>query len=91
MAQLFIPTPLRKFTENQASLTLQGETVLEVLQSLTNQYPDLKQYIFNENKIKTFLKLYKGEDDIDTLQKEYTPVEEHDVISIIPAIAGGVQ
>lgn len=92
MAKLIIPTPLRKFTENQASIETNGGTVLEAMESLTEQYPELKQHIFNENgNIRDFVRIYVGDEDIKSLNKEKTEVKNDSVISIIPAIAGGTQ
>ena len=89
MAQILIPTPLRKFTENTASVQLEGGTVLEVIRNLTSTYPSLEAYLLDGEKVKPFIKVFKGDDDIEGLQKEATEVTEGDVLSIIPAIAGG--
>lgn len=90
MARIIIPTPLRKFTENQASLESGGGTVIETITDLTDHYPDLRKHIFDEaGKIRSFVRIYLGEDDIKTLNNEQTTVEKDSVISIIPAIAGG--
>jgi molybdopterin synthase sulfur carrier subunit/adenylyltransferase/sulfurtransferase len=89
MAQILIPTPLRKFTENTASVQLEGETVIEVMQNLTETYPSLKAYLLDGEKVKPFIKVFKGDDDIAGLKQEKTEVTKDDVLSIIPAIAGG--
>ncbi|MDN5204993.1 MoaD/ThiS family protein [Fulvivirgaceae bacterium BMA10] len=90
MAKLIIPTPLRKFTENQSALESNGSTVIEAMQDLANEYPNLKKHIFDDHgKIRNFIRIYLGNDDIQSLQNENTPVADDSVISIIPAIAGG--
>ncbi|MEQ9439745.1 MAG: MoaD/ThiS family protein [Cyclobacteriaceae bacterium] len=90
MAKVIIPTPLRKFTDNQASVETQRDTVLGSIQSLTEQYPDLKQHVFDEQgSIRSFVRIYVGDEDIKSLKNEQTEVQENTVISIIPAIAGG--
>jgi len=90
MAKVIIPTPLRKFTENQSSIESSGGTVLETIQDLTNNYPELKKHIFDaDGKIRNFVRIYIGDEDIKTLNNENTTVESDSVISIIPAIAGG--
>jgi len=89
MAQINIPTPLRKFTGNEASLDLKGTTVLEALQSLTKAHPALSPYLLDGEKVKPYIKLFIGDTDISALDKEQTPVSEKDILSIIPAIAGG--
>ncbi len=91
MAKLIIPTPLRKFTENQSSIETNGNTVLEAVTQLTETHPDLKEHLFDENgKLRSFVRIYVGEEDIKQLDRENTQVSPGDTISIIPAIAGGV-
>lgn len=91
MAKLIIPTPLRKFTNNQASIETQGDTVLTSIQELTAQYPELKQHVLDQQgNIRSFVRIYVGDDDIKALNQEHTKVEQDTVISIIPAIAGGL-
>jgi len=91
MAKLIIPTPLRKFTDNQSSIETNGSTVLEAVTHLTETHPDLKEHLFDENgKLRSFVRIYVGEEDIKQLDRENTKVSSGDTISIIPAIAGGV-
>ncbi|WNJ18825.1 MoaD/ThiS family protein [Pontibacter sp. G13] len=91
MATILIPTPLRKFTGNLASVETQAQTVEDSIVALTDQYPDLKAQILDSTgKIRSFVRLYLGEDDIYELQGPGTAVSEQSVISIIPAIAGGL-
>ncbi len=89
MAHILIPTPLRKFTDNTAKVELSGKTVLETLQSLTASYPALAPYLLDGDRIKPYIKLFKGDTDILSLDKEQTAVSDGDTLSIIPAIAGG--
>ena len=90
MARIIIPTPLRKFTGNTASVEANGATVAEAVQSLSQSYPELENHLLDESgQLRKFIRFYVGDEDISALQKEQTPVEPHSVISIIPAIAGG--
>lgn len=90
MAKIIIPTPLRKFTANQAFVAVQGETVLDSIKDLTTQFPELNKHLFNEeDQLRGFVRIFIGEDDIEDLKGSVTEVNETDTISIIPAIAGG--
>ena len=42
---VFIPTPLRPFTDQQATVQVAGETVGEVLQNLVSVYGDLRHHL----------------------------------------------
>ncbi|HMX84122.1 MAG TPA: molybdopterin-synthase adenylyltransferase MoeB, partial [Saprospiraceae bacterium] len=90
MATIVIPTPLRKFTNQQSKVLVNGSTVKESIDNLIQDFPDLKKNLLEDNgNIRGYVNIFVGEDDIRDLQKEQTSVSEHSTISIIPAIAGG--
>ncbi|NJL13655.1 MAG: MoaD/ThiS family protein [Microscillaceae bacterium] len=90
MPKIIIPTPLRKFTDNLASFEASATTVGAAIQELTSTYPELKKHVLEEDgALRKFLKVYLGDEDIEGLQNEQTPVAPEATISIIPAIAGG--
>jgi len=90
MATIIIPTPLRKFTDNKAKISTSGKTIEEAIKELSSVHPDLNKHLFKEDgTLQTFLKIYLGDTDINVLEKDKTTVKEEDIISIIPAIAGG--
>jgi molybdopterin synthase sulfur carrier subunit len=90
MARIIIPTPLRKFTGNVASIETNGTTVAEAINALAETYPQIQGHLVDDSgKLRKFVRFYVGDEDIKALQNEATPVEPHTVISIIPAIAGG--
>lgn len=90
MAKIIIPTPLRKFTANLATVAVKEGTVLESIKDLTSQYPELDKHLFNEEQqLRGFVRIFLGEDDIEDLDGHATTVSLGDTISIIPAIAGG--
>ncbi len=91
MAKVIIPTPLRRFTDNLASLETDSNSVLEAVNSLANRFPELKEHLFDDQgKLRRFIRIYVGEKDIRELNNEQTSVEADSVVSIIPAIAGGI-
>jgi len=85
-----IPTALRGFAGNKDAVQLEGATVGDLLQRLGSQYPQLAKHIFDDQgQLRNFVNVYVNDDDIRHLQKEQTPVQSKDVISIIPSVAGG--
>ncbi|HEV2479799.1 MAG TPA: molybdopterin-synthase adenylyltransferase MoeB [Puia sp.] len=91
MATVIIPTPLRKFTNNTARLQVRPGTIQETVNELTVNFPDLKKHLLDEKgKIRSYVNIFVGNDDIRDLEQENTAVQEGAVISIVPAIAGGV-
>ena len=90
MATIIIPTPLRKFTNQQTRITVEGKTIKEALSDLILNYPDVKKNLIDENeKIRGFVNIFLEDEDIRNLQEEETIIQPNSVISIIPAIAGG--
>jgi molybdopterin/thiamine biosynthesis adenylyltransferase/rhodanese-related sulfurtransferase/molybdopterin converting factor small subunit len=90
MAKILIPTPLRQFADKKDSVQLSGSTVGEVLKSLTSTYADLRRHLYNdEGKLRSFVNVYVNDEDIRYLNKEATPLQDGDTVSIVPSIAGG--
>jgi len=90
MAKILIPTPLRQFADKKDSVQLTGSTVGEVLKSLTSEYADLRRHLYNdEGKLRSFVNVYVNDEDIRYLNKEATPLNDGDTVSIVPSIAGG--
>lgn len=90
MAKIIIPTPLRKFTDNTSIFETSGNTVQEAIEQLTKTHAGLERHLLDDNRnLRSFIKVYLGEDDINSLQKGATSVANDAIISIVPAIAGG--
>lgn len=90
MATVFIPTPLRKFTDQTAKISISGSTVMEVIKALTETYPALQRHLINpDGKVPNFINIFVDDDDIRNLQEGQTAVHSNTIISIVPAIAGG--
>ena len=90
MVNVKIPTPLRKFTDQQAEVEIEGDTVKDIIDNLEKKYEGISKRLLDDTgKIRKFINIYVGEEDIRFLQKEETKVEGKEV-SIVPAIAGGM-
>jgi sulfur-carrier protein len=91
MATVIIPTPLRKFTNNTAKLDIKAANVQDVVNDLSLNFPELKKHLLDDNgKLRSFVNVFVGDEDIRNLEQEQTAVKEGTVISIVPAIAGGL-
>jgi molybdopterin converting factor small subunit len=90
MPSVRIPTPLRKYTQGREEVVVPGDNVGAVLESLERDCPGIKERIFDEaGKVRRFVNVFVGEDDIRFLDNLATAVKDSDEISIVPAIAGG--
>jgi molybdopterin synthase sulfur carrier subunit len=90
MATIRIPAPLRKLTNNQEEVLIAGSSLAAVLDELNRLYPGLGGRILDEQgEIRRFVNIFVNDEDVRFLQEKETPVKESDIISIVPAIAGG--
>ena len=90
MANVRIPTPLRKLTEGKEEVTVAGTTVGEVITSLDAAYPGIKARICDETgAVRKFVNIFANDEDIRFLKNLDTPLKDSDEVSIVPAIAGG--
>ncbi|WP_376792827.1 MoaD/ThiS family protein [Thermoflexus sp.] len=88
--QVLIPTPLRVYTKGEKVVTVEAGTVGEALRALTERFPELKRHLFNEEgRLRSFVNLYLGDEDVRYLQGEETPISDGQTLSIVPSIAGG--
>ena len=87
---VIIPTTLRLFTEHQSEIELEGNTVGEVLTHLSDEYPDTKKVLFDENsQLRAFVNVFVNDESIRDLNSFDTKLKDGDEVILIPAIAGG--
>ena len=86
-----IPTPLRKLTNEQDSVTADdGGTLAQLIDSLEEQHPGLKERICDETgELRRFVNIYVNGEDVRFLSGLETPIEAGAEVSIVPAVAGG--
>ena len=90
MPKVKIPTPLRQYTGGDSEVEVGGQTAGETLDNLAAEYPDLRQHLYTgDGRLRSFVNVYKGDEDIRYLDGPDTEVSENDELSIIPSIAGG--
>lgn len=90
MPTIRIPAPLRRLTNNQEEIPVESSSLGAILDELNRIYPGLSDRILDEKgEIRRFVNIFVNDEDVRFLQLKETRVEESDLISIIPALAGG--
>jgi len=81
---------LQRVTGGAKSIQAEGETVEQLLGSMEQSYPGfLAQVMQEEGKLHRFVNIYLNDEDIRYLDQLNTKVQQGDVVSILPALAGG--
>jgi sulfur-carrier protein len=85
-----IPTILRKHTAGARAVESKGATLREIIDRLDVTHPGLKGAILAEGgEIHRFINIYLNDEDVRFSGALETPVSDGDVVSILPAVAGG--
>ena len=88
--KVLIPTPLQKFTKEQASIECSATSIKELIDALENDCPGIKARLCDEQGVpRRFLNFYVNSEDIRFLDNVDTALAHGDEVSIVPAVAGG--
>ena len=84
-----VTATLQKLVGGQRSVLGEGGTVREVLDDLDRQHPGIKEMVVVDGQIHRFVNVYLNDEDVRFLNQLDTPLKQGDVLSILPALAGG--
>jgi molybdopterin synthase sulfur carrier subunit len=84
-----IPVPLQRLTQGKEEVEGDTGTISSLVEGLDEKYPGIAERISENGRIRRFVNVYVNEEDIRFLSNEETAVNDGDVVSIVPAIAGG--
>ncbi|MDR2419099.1 MAG: MoaD/ThiS family protein [Treponema sp.] len=86
-----IPSALRGFSERKQQLEVEGQTVGQAISDMVEQYPDLRQHLYQGNSLRSFINVFVGETNIKKLEGLDTKLSDGETITLVPAIAGGLE
>ncbi len=85
-----IPTALRTLTGGASEVSVEGSTIGDVLKALDANHPGIGERLFDDaGALRRFVNVFVADEDIRFLDNLSTPVTKGQVVSIIPAVAGG--
>ena len=88
--KVLIPTPLLKFTNNEATIDIGGDNIVALLDSLDSLFPGIKARLCDDSgELRRFVNFYVNSEDIRFLDGKETALSDGDEVSIVPAVAGG--
>lgn len=91
MPTVRIPTPLRKLTNEQDTITLnEAGSLGQLIERLEGEYPGLKERLCDETgDLRRFVNVYVNGEDVRFLSGLQTEIAAGAEVSIVPAVAGG--
>jgi len=82
-----IPSPLRSYTHNAASVESEGATLRDVLADLDRRYPGMRFRMIDEHDgIRRHIRLFVNTEEAKDLSR---PVRAGDTVHLICALSGG--
>jgi molybdopterin converting factor small subunit len=90
MANVRVPAMLRPVVGGERSVAADGSTLRELILNVEKRHPGFAgQLLETGGEQRPFVNIYVNDEDVRYLQGLETPVDEADVVSILPAVAGG--
>jgi molybdopterin converting factor small subunit len=85
-----IPAVLRSFTGGAAELLSPPGSVGEIIRCIGESHPQLPARLLTaEGELRPHVNVFIGRENVRGLQGLSTPVGAGDIVSILPAVAGG--
>ncbi|MDQ2923924.1 MAG: MoaD/ThiS family protein [Candidatus Dormibacteraeota bacterium] len=90
MPQFRIPGPLRRLSDGQVTVDVDGTDLAAAIAALDTRYPGFKDRLLDEKgELRQFVNLYLNDEDVRLGDGLKAKVNDKDEISIVPAVAGG--
>jgi molybdopterin converting factor small subunit len=91
MAQVKVPTMLRAMVGGERVVAADGGTLRELVKNVDARHPGFAGQLLDAStgEQRPFVNLYVNDEDVRYLQGLDTPISADDVVSILPAVAGG--
>lgn len=86
-----IPTILRTYTGGAKSVEGSGATLAELLADLESRYGGLQDRLVDDTGLRRFVNVYLNDEDVRFLGGLSAAVKDGDMITVLPAVAGGMR
>tara|TARA_B100001142_G_scaffold329307_1_gene392155 strand:- start:8764 stop:9042 length:279 start_codon:yes stop_codon:yes gene_type:complete len=81
---------IQKLTDNQKEFTADGNDIYNLILNIEKKYPGFQSQILTDTEeVHQFLNIYVNDEDIRFLAGLKTTIGEGDIVSFLPALAGG--
>ena len=85
-----VPTILRGYTDGAKTVDGEGGTLAGLLEDLDGRHPGLRgRLVRDDGSLNRFVNVYLNDEDVRFLGGLETSISDGDVVTILPAVAGG--
>ena len=84
-----IPTILRTYTDGARSVEGSGDTLRALIADLESSFPGIRERIVDDAGLRRFVNVYLNDEDVRFLDGIDTALSDGDVVTVLPAVAGG--
>jgi sulfur-carrier protein len=85
-----VPTILRSYTDGEKAVDGKGDTLADLFSDLDSRHAGLRDRLVGaDGSLNRFVNVYLNDEDVRFLGGVQTPVSDGDVVTILPAVAGG--
>ena len=85
--KVWIPQPLRSYTQQRSSVEAEGATLAELLFDLDRRYPGIRFRMIDEQDcVRTHMRVFVNQVVVDSLD---VPLRDGDEVHIFQALSGG--
>ena len=85
-----VTSVIQSAVNGQREFKADGRTVGELIAEVDRRYPGFAQRIMDQRgELHRFVNIYLNDEDVRYLKGKETPLAEGDVVSFLPALAGG--
>ncbi len=88
--KVIISATLKTFFDRNSEAEVDGNTVSEVLKSLTDKYPEAKKGLYDEGgELRSFIKIFADNEDVTDASRHGESLSGVSEILLLPIVAGG--
>lgn len=84
-----IPTVLRGLTDGQRAVSASGENLAAVISDVDAKHNGFADRLLDSGQLRRFINIYVNDEDVRFLKGLDTPLVDGDVVTVLPAVAGG--
>ena len=90
MVDIILASSLARYANNNKKFHFSGETLSDALSALCKTHRELSKFIYaSPSELHPFINIFIGNKNAKELSGLNTPLEENNVIRILPGISGG--